>query len=191
MKKIKLVLISITLLFLSQCGFITILPPAQWENADDFKVSYDTKPSELLKKFIGNKNVTNVNQNYCITFFDIYCGQSQSHFNICNSLYEETQENYQWFAITVYDSISYNKVRKKLGISEDSLKYKYPTFYSIIGLRSSMRNLFYNNNIPDEDISTLTFIIYNDTISRITRGIINTEEKYLEHKNLLDSLSQK
>ena len=76
-----------------------------------------------------------------------------------------------------------------MGYPDNYLKYNYPVFYSVNGLRSSMRNLYYNNEIPDKDISTLTFIIVNDTIKRITRGIIYTEEKYLEHKHLLDTLS--
>jgi hypothetical protein len=71
---------------------------------------------------------------------------------------------------------------------DNYLVYNYPVFYNINGLRSSLRNLYYNNNIPDEDISTLTFIIQNDTIKKITRGIIYTEEKYLEHKLFLESL---
>lgn len=190
MKKIKLVLISITLLSLSQCGFITILPPAQWENVDDFKVSSDTKPSELIKIYLGEIYL-NPKNNYCITFFDIYCSPCYTQVNYINQLFNETGVLYNWYAVTIYDSIAEIKFREKLGYSDNYLRYLFPVFYEINGFKSSLRNLFYKNSIPIKDYVPMTFIIVNDTIRYINRGAINTEEKYLEHKNLLDSLSQK
>ena len=190
MRRIKYILFVINVFIVYSCGFIIITPPAQWERTENFKVSSSIKPSDLIKEYLGESFIHEKN-NYCLTFFDIYCGQAKEHYYYCNKLFDETQKNFNWYAITIYDSISHLKFRKKMEYSDNYLKYNYTVFYSINGLRSSLRNLYYNNVLPDEDTSTLNFIIENDTIRRITRGIIYTEEKYLEHKNLLDSLSQK
>jgi len=116
MRKIKFILFFIIVIFLSNCGIIIITPPGQWEKVDNFKVSPEVRPSYLIKEYLGDTFV-NKRNNYCITFFDIYCGQAKEHFYFCNKLYDETQENFVWLAVTNYDSISHNKFRKKNGIS--------------------------------------------------------------------------
>lgn len=187
MRKVKIIIFFFSIIILHNCGFIIITPPAQWENVDNFKVSSETRPSDIIKMYLG-ENYVNDRNNYCISCFSIYCGQAKEHYYYCNKLFEETKENFEWFAVTIYDSISHNKFRKKMECPDNYLVYNYPVFYNVNGLRSSLRNLYYNNDIPDNDTSTLTFVIQNDTIKKITRGIIYTEEKYLEHKLFLESL---
>ena len=61
---------------------------------------------------------------------------------------------------------------------------------SIVGLRSSLRNLFHANN-PPRDHSSMLVIIVNDSIIRITtfeEPIVN-EERYIAFKNYLDSVA--
>ena len=174
---------------ISGCGLITILPPAQWEKVDDFKVSSDSKPSEMIKSYLGEKYI-NENNNYCITFFDIYCPPCYKQINYCNQLNNETKDLYSWYAVTIYDSIAENKYRKKLGYSENSLRYLFPVFYEINGLKSSLRNLYYKNSISVNDHVPMTIVIVKDTIRYINDGSINSEDRYVEHKYLLDSLSK-
>jgi len=189
MKRIKIISFFLSILILSNCGIIIITPPAQWEKVDDFKVSPNTRPSELIKKYLG-KNLVNDRNNYCITFFDIYCTPCYTQINYCNQLYEETKENFDWFSVTIYDSVAESKFRKKLEYPDDYLRYNFPTFYNINGLKSSLRNLYYNNMITKSDYVPMTIIIANDTIKFINDGAINSQEKYIAHKSFLDSLSQ-
>lgn len=189
MKKIRILLFILSVLLTGNCGFIIISPPGQWEKADKFKVKPGTTPSELMKKFLGDNAVKERN-NYCIVFFDIYCGQTAAHYFYCNRLHKKTKDSFDWLAVTMYDAADDNKWRKKLNIADDSLRYNFPTYYSINGLRSSMRNVYHNNVIPDNDISSMVFIVVNDSIKHHSRGGLHTREKYSEHKNVLDSLSQ-
>jgi len=185
----KTILISLlcSILFLSNCGII-IITTGQLEKVEEHKVVPGTKPSVLIDKFVGT-SILNEKKNYCLTFFDIYCGFCYQQINFCNKLYEETNNNYEWIAITIYDTIAEEKYRQQRGFSND-LRYKYPSYYNVNGLKSSLRNLYYNNEIPYEDIVPMTIIVVNDTIKKITRGAINTELKYTEYKNFLDSLSR-
>jgi hypothetical protein len=184
---------SVLIIFalLSSCGFIVIIDSnSQWEKPDDFKVSPDIKPSELIHTYLNNYEQNKLN-NYCISFYDIYCGASYYQVSYCNGLYEETKDNYNWIAVTIYDSIEENEVRKKLNYKDDYLRYRYPTYYEINGLKSSLRNLYYNNRITKEDIVPMNFFITDDTIRFITEGSINSKEKYDKHKRILDSLALK
>ena len=184
--KNKSFLVLITFALLSSCGFIIIVD-GQWEDPNKFKVPLDTKPSELIHTYLNNYEQNKLN-NYCISFYDIYCAACYSQVSFCNRLFEETKDNYNWLAITIYDSIEENKFRKKRGYKDDYLRYRYPTYYKINGLKSSLRNLYYNNKITEEDFVPMTFFITDDTIRYITDGSINSKEKYDKHKRILDSL---
>lgn len=172
------------ILLISSCGIIIV--PGQWENPDDHKIESNTSPSTLIGDYI---NIPfNGNGNYCLTFFDIYCGYSYQQISYINKLYDLTNTDYHWSAITLYDSLSEVKYKQKAKLDE-SIRYKFSTFYEINGLKSSLRNLYYNNDIPHEDMVPMTIIIYNDTVRKIIRGSINSEEKYSKFKSYLDSLS--
>jgi hypothetical protein len=187
MKNNKLILLFFIAVLVTHCGIIIISPPGRYENAADFKVNPETKPSELLNSYLGDE-ITHPENNYYLIFFDIYCAPPYNHYFYCNSLYKRTQNNMKWLAVTLYDSLEHYKWRKKLDISNDSLIYAFPTYYGIHGLKASMRNLYYNNSIPDSDISTMIFIVINDSIKYYFRMVIHTRERYLEQRQLLDSL---
>lgn len=187
MKIIKLVFLSFIILFLSHCGLFTFIPGG-WEEVDNFKVSQDTKPSDLIKKYLG-ENYANDSNNYCLVFFDVYCAACYTQVNHINLLQSRTEDNFKWYAVTIYDTIAENNFRLRRGYYNDYLKYKFPTFYEINGLKSSLRNL-HNNNVTVGDTVPTTIIIANDTIRRIINTATNTEEKYFELKGFLDSLSQ-
>ncbi len=187
MNKTKLILFWCSILLLSSCGII-IIAKGLSEKVKEHKVEPDTKPSELIDKFIVT-SIPNERKNYCLTFYDIYCGYSYQQISFCNKLYEETNNDYEWIAITMYDTITEKHVMQKLGYSNDH-GYNYTSYYNVNGLKSSLRNLYHNNEIPDDDIDPMTIIIWNDTIKKIIRGAINTELKHKEHKNFLDSLSR-
>jgi hypothetical protein len=189
-KKLFLILFVGSFILPSGCQLILILPPGIVENVEDFKVEPGTKPSELIQTFIDS-TVNNTYQNYVVVTYDHGCGGGAAYTQIIftNKLYKETHPYFQWIAVTTDDVSIENKVRKHMEYT-DKFRYKYPTYYNVIGLKSSLRNLYHNNNVPDGNIIPMTFFIASDTIRRITRGAINTEEQYLEHKNFLDSLSQ-
>jgi len=189
MKKLKLVLLLFLVLFLSHCGKFFIAPSGIFEKVENFKVSQDTKPSELIMKFLG-ENYINEKNNYAITFFDEFCGPSRSQVYYCNILNKVTKDNYNWYAVTIYDSLPSDKWRIRFGYSLDYLRYDFPTFYEVNGLKASLRNLYFNNNITQIDYVPMSFFIVNDTIRFISDGSINSEEEFYKHKNLLDSLSQ-
>ncbi len=188
MKKNKLILLFFIAVIFSHCGLIIISPPGKWENADDFKVNPESKPSELLISYLGDDKITRSENNYYLIFFDISCGQTNAHYYYSNWLYEKSKNNIEWLAITLYDSVEYFQWRKKINVSADSLKYAFPTYYGVNGLRSSMRNLYYKNSLPDKDISTMIFIVINDSIGHFSHGGIHTMERFLEQKQILDSL---
>jgi hypothetical protein len=176
--------------FLSSCNFIIILPPPteEWEKVEEYKVEPGINPSQLIQKFVDS-TVYNSHQNYVVVTYDPGCPATYHNITFTNKLYFDTRQQFNWLAVTAEDTLYENKVRKKLGYSA-SFRYQYPVFYKVKGLKSSLRNLYHNNNIPDSDLTPMTFFIASDTIRRITRGAINNEERYLEHKNFLDSLSQ-
>ncbi len=178
-----------TFFYMSSCNFIIILPPptADWEKVEEYKVEPGISPSELIQKFVDS-TVHNSHQNYVIVTYDPGCPATYHNITFTNKLYDDTHEHFEWLAVTAEDTMYENKVRKKLDCPAH-FRYKYPAYYKIKGLKSSFRNLYHNNNIPDSDLTPMTFIIASDTIRRITRGAINNEERYLEHKNFLDSLS--
>jgi len=188
MKRNKLILLFFIAAILTHCGIIIISPPGKWEKADDFKVNPETKPSELIISYLGDDKITHPEKNYYLIFFDISCGQTNAHYSYSNWLYEKTKNNMKWLAITLYDSVEYFQWRKKINVSADSLKYAFPTYYGINGLRSSMRNLYYKNSLPDKDISTMIFIVINDSIVHLSRRGLHTRETFLEQRQLLDSL---
>lgn len=177
-----------TFFYMSSCNLILFLPAPKEVNEKDYIVHQGTKPSDLISKFIDT-TVFNKHHNYIIVTFDPGCGATYSQIKFTNKLYDETRQNYEWLAVTNEDLLLENKVRKFYKYPDD-FRYSYTTYYSIHGLKPSLRNLYHNNNIPDSDLTPMTFIITSDTIRRITRGAINNEERYLEHKNFLDSLSQ-
>lgn len=178
------------LFLMNSCNFIIILPPptADWEKVEEFKVESGISPSDLIHRFIDT-TVNNIYHNYVIVAYDPGCPATYHNITFTNKLYNDTRQQFDWMAVTAEDTLYENKVRKKLGYSEEFC-YQYPAYYNINGLKSSLRNLYHNNNIPDTDLTPMTFIITSDTIRRITRGAINNEERYLEHKNFLDSLLQ-
>ena len=181
-------ILVISIIFLSSCGLIIIVT-GQSEEVDKFKVDLSSKPSELIYKFT-NETSYKFKKNYFITYFDIYCDFSYQQIYACNKLYNETNEHFEWVAITIYDTTEEAKYRKQKKFNDD-FRYQYKTYYNINGLKSSLRNLYYQNEIPDTDIVPMSFIIVNDTIVRIIRGAINTEFKYEEQKNFLDSIITK
>lgn len=166
------------LLFVFGCNFLVVVK-GQWEDAELFKVEPDIKPSQLISHFTGDSSYL-TKKNYFLTFYDIYCGFSYQQIDACNMLYDSIGEDYEWIAITIYDSVAERKYRKKLNLPSE-FRYKYRTYYKINGLRSSLRNLYYRNQIPNEDISPMNMIIVNDSIFQISRGAINTREKFLLH----------
>lgn len=176
--------------YLSSCNFIIILPPPteDWEKVEEFKVEPGTSPSELIHQFIDT-TVNNTFHNYVIVTYDPGCPATYHNITFTNKLYFDTRQQFYWMAVTAEDTLYENKIRKKLGYTTNFM-YKYPTYYKIKCLKSSLRNLYHNNNIPDSDLTPMTFIITSDTIRRITRGAISNEDRYLEHKNFLDSLSE-
>jgi thiol-disulfide isomerase/thioredoxin len=187
--KNKSLLVLITFALLSSCGFIVIVD-GKWENPDEFKVPPNTKPSELINTYLNNYEQNKLN-NYCISFYVNGCGACLHQVPYCNQLYQETKDNYNWIAVTIDDSIKEDEFRKKMGYKDDYLKYDYPTYYDIEGLKSSLRNLYYNNKITEVDFVPMTFFIPDDTIRYITDGSINSKEKYDKHKRILDSLALK
>jgi len=187
MKKNKLILLLFIAAILTHCGIIIIGPPGKWEKADDFKVNPETKPSELLISYLGDE-ITHPENNYGLIFFDISCGQTNAHYSYSNWLYEKTKNNMKWLAITVYDSVEHFQWRKKINVADDSLRYAFPTYYGINGLKSSMRNLYYKNSLPDRGFSPFIIIVINDSIEYLSRRDMHNREKFLEQKQLLDSL---
>lgn len=61
--------------------------------ADDFKITSDAKPSDLIKMYLG-ENYINQQNNDCLTCFDICCGQVNEPFYFCDKLYDETHQNF-------------------------------------------------------------------------------------------------
>jgi len=187
MNNVKVIVLLAVVLLQLGCGII-IFTTAKWEKSGDYEVTPETRPSCLIKKYLGD-SVLNENNNYCLTFYDIYCGFSYQQIHYCNKLFEETRENFMWVAISAYDSISEFRYREKANISND-LVYLFSTFHNVVGLKSSLRNLYYNNQTPERDIVPMTIIIGSDSIRRITSGAINSEVEFNNHKILLDSLSK-
>lgn len=185
MKNIFVKIILINLLFLSGCGWITIVS-GKWEEVEKFKVELDIKPSVFISNYTHDSTYL-LKKNYFLTFYDIYCIYSYRQIYTCNELYDSTKEYFEWIALTIYDSIDEKEFRTKKEYNE-KLRYKYETYYKINGLKSSLRNLYYRNNIKEPDIVPMNMIIVNDSIVKITRGAIDTKLKYETHKHYLDSL---
>lgn len=188
MKKNKIILMIFVIFIHAQCIRIIISPPGKWENTEKFTINPETKPSKLLLSFLKDDKIIHPENNYYLIFFDIVCGQTNAHYYYSNKLFEKTKHKINWVAVTVYDSIEHFKYRNKLNISIDSLRYSFPVYYSINGLRSSMRNLYFNNLITDKDISAMSFIVINDSIVNYTRGGMHNKNSFLQQKQILDSL---
>lgn len=177
--------IFILYIFISGCGFI-IITTTERENVEDFRVDSNIKPSSLISKFVED-STNNTSENYFLTFYDIYCGFSYQQITYCNKLYDLTNNDYEFIACTIYDRIDENEYRKKRKYEND-FRYKYNTYYEINGLKASLRNLYYKNDIKLNDISPMNIIIANDSIVKMSRGAINTNLKFEYFKSFLDSI---
>ncbi len=202
MKKIFLLIFVFSCLAIGGCKIYILT--AEWEKVENYKMSPDKKPSEIINEYLGDKGfVVDPHKKYCIDIFDPYCGVRYAKVPYQNRLYRETKDEYEWVAVTNYspkqvahglDVQVETKCTKKSGIDPEKYRKKvtpeYPVYDSIVGLRSSLRNLYYANN-PPRDYSSMLVIIVNDSIIRITtfeEPIVN-EERYIAFKNYLDSVA--
>ena len=200
----KLLLYALTFSCLAIGGCKIYILTAEWEKVENYKMSPDKKPSEILNEYLGDKGfAVDPGKKYCIDIFDPYCGVRYRTIPYLKRLYNETRDEYEWVAVTNYspkqvahglDVQIENKCTKKSGLDPEKYRkqitLEYPMYDSIVGLRSSLRNLFHANN-PPTDHSSMLVIIVNDSIIRITtfeEPIVN-EERYIAFKNYLDSVA--
>lgn len=200
----KSIIIALIILSLAFGGCKIYILTAEWEKVENYKMSPDKKPSEIVNEYLGDKGfVVDPTKKYCIDIFDPYCGVRYAEVPYQNRLYRETKDEYEWVAVTNYspkqvahgiDVQVETKCTKKSGLDPEKYRKKvtleYPIYDSIVGLRSSLRNLFHANN-PPRDYSSMLVIIVNDSIIRITTAeepIVN-EERYIAFKNYLDSVA--
>jgi len=154
----------------------------------EYQVSQEEKPSVLIEKFTGIKDTTGRN-NFVIVFHDEFCPSSYYQFYGCNLLYDSTKSEYIWFASSLY-TLEDDKIgREKMNADGEKFEYRFPIYRKVIGLESSLQNLYYNNNPPLPQTSPTTIVIYNDAIRHIHRGAISSERRYIETQHLLDSLA--
>ena len=200
----KSIIIALIILCLAFGGCKIYILTAEWEKVENYKMSPDKKPSEIVNEYLGDKGfVVDPKKKYCIDIFDPYCGVRYAEVPYQNRLYRETKDEYEWVAVTNYspkqvahglDVQVETKCTKKSGLDPEKYRklitLEYPMYDSIVGLRSSLRNLFHANN-PPRDHSSMLVIIVNDSIIRITTSeepIVN-EERYIAFKNYLDSVA--
>jgi hypothetical protein len=174
------------ILFLTGCSKITVTT-GKWEKSNEFKVEYNIKPSDLIRQFISDSIALDNKSDYFLVFYDIYCPYSYQQINYCNKLYNQTKSDFKWIAITIYDIESESKFRHKMKY-DSNFQYQFQSYHQINGLKSSLRNLYYHNDIPDRDITPMNIVIANDSIVQIIRGAINTNLKYDFYKEYLDSI---
>ena len=200
----KSIIIALIISCLAFGGCKIYILTAEWEKVENYKMSTDKKPSEIVNEFLGDKGfVVDPSKKYCIDLFDPYCGVRYAKIPYQNRLYRETKDEYEWVAVTNYTPMQVahgldvqveTKCTKKSGLDPEKYRKRvtpeYPVYDSIVGLRSSLRNLFHANN-PPRDYSSMLVIIVNDSIIRITTAeepIVN-EERYIAFKNYLDSVA--
>jgi len=200
----KSIIIALIISCLAFGGCKIYILTAEWEKVENYKMSTDKKPSEIVNEYLGDKGfVVDPSKKYCIDLFDPYCGVRYAKVPYQNRLYRETKDEYEWVAVTNYgpkqvahglDVQVETKCTKKSGLDPEKYRKRvtpeYPVYDSIVGLRSSLRNLYYANN-PPRDYSSMLVIIVNDSIIRITTAeepIVN-EERYIAFKNYLDSVA--
>lgn len=171
------------LIVLKSCIVVTT---AIWEHSDNFKVKQGIKPSEVIGEYLKIPDDER-KKNYYLVFFDIYCEPCYKQIKYCNQLFYRTKHFFQWKAITIYDSISEKRYNSKIK-RENIETFDFPTYYEINGLKSSLRNIYFNNNITERDLVPMSFVIIDDSIWFIQNGSINNEDKLLKHEYLLDSL---
>lgn len=202
MKKIFFVTLVILCLTIPSCRIYIL--NSEWEKVENYKMPTDKKPSEIMYEYLNDRGfIFEPSKMYCVDIFDPTCHVTNIEVQYQNKLHHATKNKYEWIAVTHYDSVMvahckdvYANVKctKKSGINPEQYKKditrKYPVYCGILGLRSSLRNLYYANN-PPEDYSSMMVIIINDSIIRITTAeepIVN-EERYIAFKNYLDSVA--
>lgn len=185
MKMFRILFILYVLTFINSCISINI-EKAIWEESENFKVDLETKPSSLIFEYTQDSSSLS-GKNFFLTFYDIYCGFSYAQIEYCNKLHDQTDSFFKWIAITIYDTAAESEFRSRKEYP-DYWRYKYDTYYSINGLKSSLRKLYYKNNIMEDDIVPMNIVIVNDSIIKIINEAINTKPKYEFYKSYLDSI---
>lgn len=183
MNRFNLNVFFVLLLFLTGCGLIIISPRGKHEKYADYKVDLNTKPSELIKMYLPEVDIEN--KNFCIISYDAYC-QFCGRIQLINNLWEKSRDNYNWMAITIYDSLECSNWDAKIKKDLDSCTYKFDNYFEVHGLRASLVNLYVENNFNDVDYVTVALIIKNDSIVYFSNGGVHSYEVYKEMLSILE-----
>ncbi len=172
-------ILSISFIFLfSSC--VTIIWRQNGEEKQNYIIEKNVKPSYLIEQYL---DITlNEHNNYVIVSWESGCIHCSNQINNMNMLFEKYGSEYSFLAINNEKTSRITHVFNKLGIEEN---YNFSTFNNVWGLRSSLRNLYYKNDLSAQQIDgyPMNFIIKDDQIIHIDASIEREEwaNEFEEH----------